>query len=75
MTNLNKEEKLIEFISFCIENYKVKYGLKGKEVSELFKEKGVIKFLTEGYEILHTQSKDYIIDEIQSYIKNRSENR
>lgn len=30
MVELNKEEELIEFIAFGIENFKVKYGMKGK---------------------------------------------
>lgn len=71
MVNLKSEEKLLEFIAFCIEHYKIKHHLKGKDVSALFKEKDVINFISQGYELLHTQGKDYIIEEIDMYIKNR----
>lgn len=26
MVHLNKDEKIIEFVSFCIENFKIKYN-------------------------------------------------
>jgi hypothetical protein len=71
MVKLNKEEKLIEFISFCIENFKITHDMKGKDVANLFNEKKVIDFLTEGYEVIHTQGKEYIIEEIEIFLKNR----
>jgi hypothetical protein len=71
MMELNNEEKLIEFISFCIENFKIKHNMKGRDVANLFKKSQVIQFLTEGYEMLHTQGKDYIIEEIDIFLKNR----
>lgn len=71
MVNLNSEEQVIEFISFCIENYKVDHSLKGKEVTKLFADNNVIGFLADSYELLHTQSKRYIIEEIDLYLKNR----
>lgn len=71
MIKLNKEEQLIEFIAFCIENFKVKHGMKGNVVANLFKESQALNFLKEGYEILHTQGKEYIIQEIEIYLRNR----
>ncbi|GCD08984.1 DUF3791 domain-containing protein [Clostridium tagluense] len=35
MVKLNKEEQLIEFISFCIENFKVAHSMRGKDVANL----------------------------------------
>ncbi len=71
MVRLNKEEKLIEFISFCIENFKVAHDMKGKDVANLFEENKVIDFLTEGYEVIHTQGKEYIIEEIELFLRTR----
>lgn len=65
------EESVIEFVSFCIENYKVKHKMKGKDVANLFNESGVIDFLLQGYDILHTQGKEYIISEIEIYLEKR----
>lgn len=68
MINLNHEEQLIEF---CIENFKVKHGMKGKEVANLFYESKALEFLKDGYDLLHTQGKEYIIEEIEVYLRNR----
>lgn len=74
MVSLNKEEQLIEFIAFCIENFKVKHRMKGNDVANLFKESNTLIFLKDGYEMLHTQGKEYIIEEIEIYLKNRGYN-
>jgi len=71
---LNSEERVIEFIAFCIENFKVKHGMKGDEVANLFKESKALHFLKESYDILHTQGKEYIIEEIEIYLRNRGYN-
>jgi hypothetical protein len=68
------QEAVIEFVSFCIENYKVKHKMKGRDVANLFNESGVIDFLMDGYDILHTQGKEYIISEIEAYLKKRRYN-
>ncbi|APQ98768.1 DUF3791 domain-containing protein [Clostridium botulinum] len=71
MMNLTRDEKIFEFISFCIENFKVKFKMKGKEVANLFYESGVTDFLIESYDLLHTQGNDYILSEIEIFLKNR----
>ncbi|SHI06420.1 DUF3791 domain-containing protein [Clostridium grantii] len=71
MEHLNEDERIIEFVSFCIENFKIKYRMKGKDVANLFNENGVIDFLMECYDLLHTQGKEYIISEIQLFLENR----
>lgn len=71
MVELNSEEKLIEFISFSIENFKIKYGMKGKDVANLFRESNAFQFLAENYDMLHTQGKEYIIEEIEMFLRNR----
>lgn len=74
MKNKCNQEMIIEFISFCIENFKVKHKMKGKDVANLFNESGVIDFLMEAYDALHTQGKDYIISDIEYYLKKRGYN-
>ena len=68
---LSENEKIMEFVSFCIENFKVKFNMKGKDVANLFYKSGVIDFLIESYELLHTQGAEYIISEIQLFLENR----
>lgn len=64
-------EKIIEFVSLCIETYKNKYKKSGQDVITVFDKYGVIEFLADGYDVLHTQSIQYVIEEIEIYLKNR----
>lgn len=64
MLEFNNEEQIIEFIAFCIENFKVKHGMKGRDVANLFNESKALEFLKDGYHMLHTQGKEYIVQEI-----------
>ena len=55
----------------CIENYKIKHSMKGKDAANLFKKSGVLQFLIDGYDMLHTQGKEYVLEEIEIFLKNR----
>lgn len=41
----------------------------GSMVAKLFEEKGVDKYLLENYDVLHTQSHQWLVQEIEDYIK------
>jgi hypothetical protein len=58
------------FIVFCTENYRASRKLGGPEVHSLFQMYSVYGFLSQHYEILHTQGEEYILEEIEQYIKN-----
>lgn len=59
------------FISFCIENYKLTEQLTGKEVFTIFKKYQILDNLRDGYEVLHTMGKDYILNDIKELIELR----
>lgn len=67
--------KVLLFKMFCMENYRVKEGLTAEEVLLLFSKHSVFPFLEETFEMLHTQDKDYILDSISVYIKNRKDEK
>jgi hypothetical protein len=60
----------LEFVAFCIEQYKHNTNKKGSDVQRLFEEHNAISFLIENYEILHTQSAESIYYEIVEYLNN-----
>ena len=62
----------IYFLSFCVEAYKMRHGLAGEEVLRLFDKMGVTRYLTDHCEVLHTQSKDWIVDDIDEFIRIRT---
>lgn len=59
------------FISFCIEQYKNEKGLTGAEAMFQLDEYGVLDYLYEHYEVLHTQSKQWLLADIDEYISLR----
>ena len=54
-----------------MEAYKNKYDLSGEAVLNLFQKFEIFSFLENGYDVLHTQSMDYIVSEVNELIKNR----
>jgi hypothetical protein len=68
---MSKLTKIDEFIIFCLEAYKNKYELRGEDVLNLFQKFKIFSFLENGYDVLHTQSMEYIISEIHQLIKNQ----
>lgn len=69
---MNKKDKDIAFfVAFCIEEYKVVKGLTGKQVFDLFAQYGVIDYLCQCYEPLHTQGRQWLMAEIDEFINIR----
>jgi hypothetical protein len=66
-----KSDKVTQFIIFCTENYRITRQMEGSEVVAIFQKYHVYDFLTKNYDILHTQGEEYILEEIDIYIKNR----
>lgn len=63
----------LEFAVFCIENIAKKLGKNAEDVYRLLSEKSDIlnSYIIPEYEMLHTQSKEYIIDDIISLMEER----
>ena len=66
---MNKINSTQIFILFCLEAYKNEKKLTGKEVVSEFKRYNVFDFLSNFYDILHTQSIKYTVDEITEFVK------
>jgi hypothetical protein len=59
------------FISFCIEQYMNVKGIDEDEVIATFSENGVFDYLYDYFEVLHTQSRQWIIADIEEFINDR----
>ena len=68
-----KELDIVYFISFCIEQYKVHISATGAEVMDLFDKYGVTEYLSDHFDILHTQSRQWLLEEIDEFIRQRKE--
>lgn len=68
-----KNSNDLEFAVFCIENVASRLGVNGKQVYQAFTEQSNILngYIIPEYEMLHTQSREYIIDDIIEVMKER----
>jgi DNA modification methylase len=66
-------DKTTKFLVYCIEIYKTKHKINGKEIIQIFDKYGVFDYIVECYGALHTTGPEYIIDDITSFIKEKSE--
>jgi hypothetical protein len=70
-TTNSKDDAIPLFLSFCIEQYKNAMGITGKESMEILDRTGTLAYLEECYEPIHTQSPQWILQEIEDYINSR----
>ena len=70
--NIEKSREL-EFAIFCIENIAAKLGVSAEKVYDALTEKSDIlnDYIIPEYEIIHTQGKEYIGDDIIEVMKER----
>ncbi len=60
-----------DFMVYCTEQYKSAKKLSGKQVSELFSRYQVWDYIYSCFEALHTTGANYIVNDIDLYIKAR----
>ena len=68
-----KNSRELEFAVFCIENVAAKRGVDAERVYRAFVEKDDILhgYIVPGYEILHTQGREYIVDDLLEVMRER----
>lgn len=59
------------FLVYCTEQYKNAKGLSGRQVAELFDQYKVWEYIYTCFEALHTTGENYIIRDIDIYIKSK----
>ena len=62
---------MLDFVIFCIEEVAAKLQLPGNVVYDLLTEKSDILsgYIVPSYDVLHTQSRQYIVDDIISLMR------
>ena len=68
-----KNSNELEFAVFCIENVAAKLGVDAERVYQAFTEKSDILngYIVPEYEVLHTQSREYIVADLLDVMKER----
>lgn len=68
-----KNSNELEFAVFCIENVAAKLGVNADRVYHAFTKKSDILngYIVPEYEILHTQSREYIVDDLLDVMREK----
>ncbi len=66
-----KEKDIALFVAFCIEEYGAAKGMDCDKVFELFAGYGVLAYLCDFFDTLHTQGRQWLIEEIDEFIEIR----
>jgi len=63
--------EIVKFKAFCIERYKNAHNLKGSEALRIFKQYGVMDYISSFYDVLHTFGDKCIVADIDEFISVR----
>ncbi|MGN0280976.1 MAG: DUF3791 domain-containing protein [Prevotella sp.] len=66
-----KDKDIALFVAFCIEEYGAAKGMTGEQVFDLFQLYGVTDYLCKCFEALHTQGRQWLMEEIDEFIEIR----
>ena len=68
---MNKDE--LEFAVFCLENVAARLGKPAEEVYRAWTDKSDVlrQYVIPSYDVLHTQGKEYIVDDVLDVMKER----
>lgn len=62
---MNSQE--LVFVFFCVESIATKLGKRARDVYDTLSKSGLIdSYIVPSYDVLHTQGKDYIVNDILS---------
>lgn len=69
--NAQMDRQVLEFTIFCIEEIAAKLQVPGNVVYDMLTKQSDIlsSYIIPSYDVLHTQSKEYIIDDIISFMQ------
>ena len=63
-----RKQDIAYFVSFRSEKYKNAKGLTGAEAAKELDYYGVLEYLEEHFEVLHTQSHQWLLEDIDEFI-------
>ena len=73
--NQNTDKKVILFQVFCLENYRDYKDMGADDSLYLFLKHDVFRYLESIFETLHTQGRNYIMEEIDIYLINKEKSK
>jgi hypothetical protein len=65
---MDKKKGLVTFLMFCVDGYAEHRGISERNSFDTIFDSGALDYLIRFYDILHTQSGDFIIEDVADYI-------
>ncbi len=69
----NEQQNKAFFVAFCIEQYAKAKNMPSEVVANLFGQYGITEHFCEFYDVLHTQGRQWLVEEIDEMIKERKQ--
>lgn len=66
------DDRIGLFIAFCIEQYAHACGMTGADTMRLFADAGLLEYLQDNYEALHSENPRYLIEDLAEIINNKT---
>ena len=63
-----KQQDIAYFLSFFTEQYKNEKHMSGRDAMNMLEKYGVLDYLAEHYEMLHTQGRQWLMEDIDEFI-------
>ena len=58
----------LEFLIYCMEEYKRRHGTTGRDTYHLFEQFGAMRYILNHYDALHTAGVEYTLDDISGML-------
>lgn len=72
MGNNKLDSNNIDFITYCIGNLSRRLGMSAGEVYRKLKDTGILgSYIVPSYDVLHTFSKEYIMEDLIDYMREK----
>ena len=66
------DKDTVEFATYCIGNLSGRLGLNARDVYERLKTSGILNgYIVSSYEVLHTFSKEYLMEDLTDYMREK----
>ena len=63
---------ILDFATYCIGNLSRRLGISSYEVYQILKSSGILtEYIIPCYDVLHTFSKEYLLEELTDYMKEK----
>ena len=59
----------LEFLIYCIEEYKRRNGTTGRATYDLFERSGACRYIIDHYDALHTAGVEYTLDDVRTMLE------